>query len=156
MPPDNSLNQLWIDSSIRSPQPFESLRQVNPAARSSLLEQTQRSDHRQPALRGGTASCAIIHQHGSGMDLKRETDRFELPNIDIKRVVERRGLLHDNPGRERLHPPLHHRRRVGLLELSEDGRRNYNLLEKLGEYLIDLAQNEVVKRGGIRDDNAHE
>jgi hypothetical protein len=42
------------------------------------------------------------------------------------------------------------------LELSKDGRRNYNLLEKLGEYLIDLAQNKVMKRGGIRDDNAHE
>jgi hypothetical protein len=29
-----------------------------------LIEQAQRTDHREPALRGGVPSGAIVHQHG--------------------------------------------------------------------------------------------
>jgi len=43
-----------------------------------------------------------------------------------------------------------------MLKLCEDGWRNDDLLEQLGKYVIDAAQNEIVERRGIRDDHAHE
>ena len=95
-------------------------------------------DHRRPALHSRAPSSAIIHQHGSGMDLARETYRFEFPGVHIERRVKRDRFPHGNTSRS---ANVHSRRiaSVSRLELSKDRRWNDNLLEKLGEQSIDAA-----------------
>jgi hypothetical protein len=47
-------------------------------------------------------------------------------------------------------------RPFGVLELGKYGWRNDHSLEQPREYRIDTAQDEIVQRRGIRDDDAHE
>lgn len=129
---DKCLNQSWIDAGVRPLQPFERQREVNQSTRRGLLEQPQGSDYRESALCGGMPSGAIVHEHDSGTDLKRKTDRFELARVHIERRVERSRRFHGNPGRERAHPRLHRRRCLRMLKLCEDGRRNDHPFEQLG------------------------
>jgi hypothetical protein len=57
-------------------------------------------------------------------------------------------------GLEKL-PLAHGRRRVRLLKFAEDGGRNHHLAEKSRQNCFCAAQNEVVQRRSIRDDDAH-
>ena len=81
---EKGLNQFWIDASIRPLQPFERLRQINPSTRCRLLEQSQGSDNRESALRGGMPSSPIVHEYGRGADLTRKRDRFELAGVHVE------------------------------------------------------------------------
>jgi hypothetical protein len=64
--------------------------------------------------------------------------------------------LHGGPSRQRARPLLHQRRGVRLLQFVEDRRRNHHLPEKSGKDGFGAAQNKVVQRRSIRDNNAHE
>jgi len=54
------------------------------------------------------------------------------------------------------HNGKYFRRVIPDVKLGKNGRRNDHLLKQSREYRIDAAQDEIVQRRGIRDDDAHE
>ena len=78
------------------------------------------------------------------------------PASTFSDLIERVGFLYKSPGRKGLCPFAHRRRSVRVLKLREDSWRDDCLPEKLRKHSFDTAQNEIVQRRSVRDDNAHE
>jgi hypothetical protein len=65
-------------------------------------------------------------------------------------------VFYKDPGRKRLRPFAHWRGSIRVLKLCKDSWRNDYLLEELGKQSFYAAQDEVVQRRGVRNDDAHE
>lgn len=90
------------------------------------------------------------------MDLARKRNGLPLTRVDLQGCVDRARFLERNPGGTALHPFLHCGGRVGLLQLSEDSRRYNDPLEEARQQPLSAAQNQVVERRSIGEDDAHE
>src|SRR5579862_6508993 len=101
-------------------------------------------------------SRAIIDQHCGGMDLTRKRNGLPLARIDLGRRVDHGRFLYENPGGKPSDPLLNRSRGIRLLQLSENGGRYDDSLEEARQHRLGAAQNQVVERRSIGDDDAHE
>jgi hypothetical protein len=102
------------------------------------------------------APGAVVHQNGVRVNFAGKADRFQFARVNIQRKVYHFGRLHDYPFRQRACPLAHGWRRVRLLHFMEHRRRNHHSAEQFRQDSFRTAQNQVVQRGSVRDNDAHE
>lgn len=130
-------------------------REFNESLRGRLFQESNRAHHGQPAMYGRRASRPIVHQKGGGMNFLSETDGFPLAGINIQNEIQLFWRLNDYPGGQNRGPLAHEWRRIGLLQFVEYHRGNNHLPEQTGENVFSSAQNQIMQRRRIGNDNAH-
>ncbi len=104
---------------------------------------------------GGRGSCAVINQEQRGAERVSQRDRGALAGIKPTQRGSLGGVVvHRKPRRRAISPRAHRIRSVSVTQLAGDDGRHSNGAEQLWQY-VDLAdQDEVVKRPGVRDNDA--
>jgi hypothetical protein len=79
------VDQCGIESCIGLPKPLHYLRQIKKSPSCRLFKESNRANHREPALNCCEAPGTVIHQDSSRFDFLREANGFQLAGIHVQR-----------------------------------------------------------------------
>ncbi len=148
-------HQRRSDLERRSPKRVDDCRQVQQAPCRRFVQHAQCSDHGQSALLRRPPRRAIIQQHEVGVDLNPQTDYLAFAGMEGQGRIVMRGLLNLGPRRQGIGPSANRRRCVLAAQFRQHRRRDNDPLKQPRQDLDRAAENQVVQRTGIRDDDGH-
>jgi len=154
------LGEQGIDQSGRiveicGPQRRERSIELEQSLACRIDQHADRARDTQALSAGGRGSGAVIDQEQPGAECVSQRDRGALAGIKLtQRGRLGGGVVHRKPRRRAVSPRAHRIRSVSVTQLAGDDGRHSNGAEQLWQH-VDLAdEDQVVKRPGVRDDDA--
>ncbi len=140
---------------ICGPQRRERSIELDQSLTCRIDQHADRARDTQALSAGGRGSCTVIDQEQPGAERVSQRDRGALAGIKpTQRGRLGGGVVHRKPRRRAVSPRAYRSRSVSVTQLAGDDGGHSNGAEQLWQHVNLADQNEVMKRPGVRDDDA--